>query len=208
VKAKRDWSGNTRAEKVAEAQRLRAEGLKHREIGERMGAKRSTVNAWLNDPDGSKSKARKDSYRGVCKDCGKPTYGSNGRDAAPDQCADCFNGRFAERNERLLEMWEAGEPVGFIAEKCGMREQTVRSWVECHRHNGGEVALRQLPHSTAKERYALIAKRIREGRSNSEIAVEVGTSTQSIVMMTTHARRLGYDMPYRSEVEAPGRVVK
>lgn len=79
----------TRAAKVAEAQRLRGEGLLMREIAERMGAAVSTVDGWLNDPDLAKLRARKDSYRGECVDCGAPTDGSNGRDATPKRCDPC-----------------------------------------------------------------------------------------------------------------------
>jgi hypothetical protein len=81
--------GVTREEKVAKAQALRAGGLTVCEVAERMGVARSTAGAWLADPDRSKEVARKDSYRGVCKDCGAPTDGSNGRDKAPAHCAQC-----------------------------------------------------------------------------------------------------------------------
>lgn len=79
----------TRAEKVAEAQRLRREGLKIREIGERMGFAITTVNAWLSDPDRSKEIARKNSYRGTCEECGSSTNGSNGPGKAGRHCRNC-----------------------------------------------------------------------------------------------------------------------
>lgn len=79
----------TRAEKVARAQALRAEGLTFREIGERMGAAIQTVDSWLNDPDGSRLAARKASYRGTCVDCGAPTNGNDGRAKAAARCVPC-----------------------------------------------------------------------------------------------------------------------
>jgi hypothetical protein len=79
----------SRAERVREAQRLRAEGLLLREIGQRMGVAKTTVHAWLSDPDRSLEKARKDSYRGICDTCGGPTDGSNGASAAPTRCLQC-----------------------------------------------------------------------------------------------------------------------
>lgn len=79
----------TRAEKVAQAQALRAEGLKLREIAERMGMALQTVHAYLTDPDGSKVRARKESYRGTCVDCGRRTDGSNGTARAPERCNPC-----------------------------------------------------------------------------------------------------------------------
>jgi hypothetical protein len=88
-----------RLAKATEAQRLREEGLLLREIAERMGAKRTTVSAWLCDPDGSKLRARKDSYRGECIDCGARTDGSNGRANAPRRCDECSR-RF--RHERRI----------------------------------------------------------------------------------------------------------
>jgi hypothetical protein len=89
----------TRAEKVAEAQRLRGEGLLLREIAERMGSKTGTVHSWLADPDLSKQRARREGYRGTCVDCGKPTDGSNGAAKAPTRCSACtstHNGRWGK----------------------------------------------------------------------------------------------------------------
>jgi hypothetical protein len=78
-------------ERVAEARRLRdEEGLILREIAIRLGAAPSTIHAWLSDPDGSQLRARKDSYAGVCVDCGGPTSGSQGRRAQP-RCQECAN---------------------------------------------------------------------------------------------------------------------
>lgn len=79
----------TRGEKVREAQRLRAQGLRLREIAERMGVAPTTAAAWLADPDLAKQRARRERYRGVCLHCGGPTDGSNGYDA-PTICRECF----------------------------------------------------------------------------------------------------------------------
>lgn len=80
---------NARAEREQEARRLRDSGLLFREIAERMGVAVSTVDAWINDPGGVRLKARKDSYRGECRDCGAQTDGSNGLDGAPERCHPC-----------------------------------------------------------------------------------------------------------------------
>lgn len=79
----------TREEKVAEAFRLRGDGLLQREIAARMGVKLSTVNSWLTDPDGSRHKARKQSYVGSCEDCGAPTNGYAGKGKACRLCREC-----------------------------------------------------------------------------------------------------------------------
>lgn len=81
---------STRAERVREAQRLRADGLLFREIAERMGVALSTVDAWLNDPDGSRLRARQASYAGKCDTCGGPTNGHDGPGRAPTTCLTCL----------------------------------------------------------------------------------------------------------------------
>lgn len=68
---------------------LRAEGLKYREIAAELGVPLQTVYAWVTDPDGAKLRARKASYAGRCADCGGPTTGNDGRNAAPERCFSC-----------------------------------------------------------------------------------------------------------------------
>lgn len=78
-------------ERVAEARRLRdEEGLIVREIAVRLGVAPGTITAWLIDPDGSRLRARKDSYAGTCVDCGAPTSGSEGHREEP-RCQECAN---------------------------------------------------------------------------------------------------------------------
>jgi hypothetical protein len=52
-----------RAQNVAEAGRLRQEGLLLREIGVELGVSAETVHAWLSDPEGSNARERKRRYR-------------------------------------------------------------------------------------------------------------------------------------------------
>ena len=66
--------GRERAQSVAEAWRLRQEGLLLREIGVELRVSAKTVHAWLSDPEGSKVRERKRRYRAVCVDCGGPCY--------------------------------------------------------------------------------------------------------------------------------------
>lgn len=78
-------------ERVREARWLRDhEGWTLREIGERYGVATSTVDAWLQDPDGIALRARKDFYAAPCVDCGAPTSGSEGRRREP-RCQSCAN---------------------------------------------------------------------------------------------------------------------
>jgi hypothetical protein len=77
-------------ERVAAAQRMRAEGKLLREIGAALGVATSTADQWVNDPDGVATRARKDSYAASCVDCGDPTSGSEGRREEP-RCRRCAN---------------------------------------------------------------------------------------------------------------------
>ena len=77
-----------RAQSVAEAARLRDEGLLLREIGARMGVSPKTVHAWLSDPEGSKARERKQRYRAICVACGGPCY-RQGRYGEALRCETC-----------------------------------------------------------------------------------------------------------------------
>ena len=80
----------TRAEREAMAAELRAKGLKFREIAEEMGVATQTAHHWISDPGGHRLRARKDSYRGCCSECGRPTDGSSGPGRAPTVCINCL----------------------------------------------------------------------------------------------------------------------
>lgn len=81
-----------RDELVKAAGELRDQGLSLKHVAMRLGVKGSTLRNALNDPDGSKQRARKASYAGECADCGGPTDGSNGPDKAPGRCLACLRG--------------------------------------------------------------------------------------------------------------------
>lgn len=81
-----------RVERHAQATALLAEGLTRNHVAARLGIKPQTLRNILNDPDGSKDKARKASYGGRCSDCGRRTDGSNGREKAPTRCKFCTQG--------------------------------------------------------------------------------------------------------------------
>jgi len=80
----------SRAYSVREATRLREAGMTVTAIAKQLGISRSTVSAWINDPDLSKQrKRRRERYSGVCGNCGSLTDGSGGRAAAPKLCSPC-----------------------------------------------------------------------------------------------------------------------
>lgn len=122
----------TRAERAAEAARLRAEGLKLREVAERMGLSVSYAHALLKDPDGSLDRARKQSYGSPCVDCGKPTNGSNGAQGAADRCWSC-NGNHTRRLHRrwLTESFEEWVDMFGVP-------PAVLDWSEAHARNAGQ----------------------------------------------------------------------
>jgi hypothetical protein len=93
------------------------ERLSVAEIAARLGRKPATVRSYIYDPDASKARALKDSYRGRCEGCGAPTSGGDGPGRAKALCARC-RGRISsrwsrERIEAALRAWQSryGEPA-------------------------------------------------------------------------------------------------
>lgn len=76
----------TRAEKVAKIREYVEHGYTCADIATAMGLTYSGIRNLINDPDGSKQRARRLRYQGACEDCGAPTDGSNGRAKAPTHC--------------------------------------------------------------------------------------------------------------------------
>lgn len=69
--------------------RLRAdgpEGLSVAACARELGISVSHAYSCLNDPDGEKTRALKESYRGTCEVCGAKTDGSSGPGKAPKRC--------------------------------------------------------------------------------------------------------------------------
>lgn len=77
-----------RPQLVAAANDLRGRGLTRRKIAAELGVSLSALHNALNDPDGSKQRARRDGYAGVCVDCGTATQ-SDGTSQASPRCPDC-----------------------------------------------------------------------------------------------------------------------
>lgn len=78
-----------RLQLAARVRELRDRGLTHREVAEQLGISRSYAATLDTDPDGTKARARKDSYRGTCARCGGATTGSEGPSARPTHCRTC-----------------------------------------------------------------------------------------------------------------------
>jgi hypothetical protein len=114
----------TRAERLQQILVGKARGLTQREIAAELGLTRSVVNSILTDPDGSKARARKDSYRGVCVECGGPTAGDR-PGIAPLRCRWCVQGKDPPRRRLTLPVRLCDLPLD--VRLAGARE-AARSW--------------------------------------------------------------------------------
>lgn len=115
---------------------MREHGITVNAIAAHFGVSKQTASAWITDPDGTRLKARKDSYRGVCIDCGKPTSGCNGPGAsAPQRCADCHalaaarlqGAKALARRERWAALAREGYLPRQIADMEGVTANLVSS---------------------------------------------------------------------------------
>ena len=79
-----------RKQAYAEATELLGLGWNKDKIAVHLGITASGLRNVLNDPDGSKQKARRERYRRVCEGCGCKTDGSSGYNA-PRLCVRCNN---------------------------------------------------------------------------------------------------------------------
>lgn len=131
-------------------------------------------------------------YTTPCKGCGKAIY--DGSTNPPDECGQCKYRRiYGERNERIREMWEAGEPTQRIGEQLGMSESTVRHWVDSHRRIYGEnLPLRRCRN---RELWPKIQERLQAGMRQFEIAADLDEPPARIGSAIRNMRKAGWDVP-------------
>lgn len=92
-----------RSARVERAAHLRAAGRTCREIAAEMGVATQTASAYATDPDGSRARARKESYAGRCLDCGVTLNGSAGRGPrTPKRCVPCNSRLAGEKSRRRI----------------------------------------------------------------------------------------------------------
>lgn len=167
-------------ENLARAQQLRAEGKLFREIAEEIGVAVQTIDAWLNDPDGSRIRARKDSYRGTCIDCSGPTSGCNGRGprGVPTRCARCHIDAIHddERREAITLLYREGVPSGEIARRLGIAKGTVTKTAAALRREGVDVPLQRMGGTAAERatRHRRVMELLDDGVGIEQIASECG----------------------------------
>ena len=140
--------GMTRAEKVAEAARLRGEGLTVTAIAERFGVSPSCVTKWLN-PERYREKVRRDNARRgpakrqwerenatPCVDCGEQTS-----KPGHERCVACHKERLnadaRARCERYIQLRREGLTNPEIAEREGVPVYTVAVALSNARHRHG-----------------------------------------------------------------------
>ncbi len=135
----------TRAEKHAEVMRLRRSGMSNPEIAVELGLSASALKGIINDPDGSKQKARRTRYQGVCEDCGAATDGSNGRAAAPRWCRNCVSAHVTVwTREKIIEAIQAW------AEKHGRPPRAHPDWARADEtHPSSSTIVQQSSHPGA-----------------------------------------------------------
>lgn len=158
---------------------LRAEGLTHREIGERMGVPLTTAANWILDPDLSKQRARRVRYAGTCERCGNPTDGSGGFGSAPTVCMDCLRWT-DEAIIEAMQNWakDHGKPptcadwqnVG-ATYPCAQIVCSRIGWNAALQRAGLPIACDRFPETQAQ-----IESGLRDGRRVVDIAAEIGVT--------------------------------
>lgn len=92
-----------RAERLRQVQAGVAAGLTQRQIADMLGVSHSAIRSVLNDPDGSKQRARREGYVGECVDCGGETR-SNGTSTPSSRCPSCAKAAmFRWTHESVIE---------------------------------------------------------------------------------------------------------
>lgn len=128
------------------AAELRAEGLLLREIAVKLGISRQYAAELVDDPDGAKARAKKDSYRRPCPECGTLMNGANGRGVdAPRRCAKCA---------------KDDPPVFWTA------ELIIVAFQAFHRHNGRTPSSKDAQITALSVRAQCSPERLREGDAN------------------------------------------
>lgn len=129
----------TRAEKMAEAARLR-DYMTYAEIAAQLDVAKSTVYRWLNpefaERDRVKCRAVKERYRGTCATCGAPTNGSNGPGTASDTCGNCSLTR--QHDTRLWTPATVVEAIQAFARRYGRPPTATDFHPATARHLGHE----------------------------------------------------------------------
>ena len=187
----------SRAERVTEAQRLRASGLTLRQTADAMGVSFNTIKDYVYDPDHSQLRARKDSYRGLCEVCGGPTDGTAGPGRAGPLCQSCRDWS-AEECIEAIQRWarsHGGIPPSKTDWARADVDHPVGGTVE-RRCGGWNTALLRagfgLRCDRRPETQQWIEEQLRAGVRTEDIADQLGMTRSNIYMrLKTRGLRVG-----------------
>jgi AcrR family transcriptional regulator len=115
------------------------EGLSVAQIADRLGRSPATITAYFYDPTGTKARAVKARYVGVCRGCGAYTQPRNGKGDAYAYCKACHPGAVQVRwtRERVLAaMRKWLDCYGWLP--------SSYDWSRTHAHRRGGEALERL----------------------------------------------------------------
>lgn len=139
-----------RRELADRAQALAAEGYLQREIAVILGVSRSYASELAStDPLGDRARDRKDSYSGVCEDCGAPTTGSYGPNQTPSACDACSHAR--QKADKRWTREAVIEAIQRFASQHG-RPPRAQEWIRSDQANGyppRSAVYKSRHHSTA-----------------------------------------------------------
>lgn len=98
------WDTLSREEKVVAIRAARKEGKTWDTLAADWGISKQTATNLGYDPDGSKQKRRRQSWSGICMDCGAPTHANSKKDISR-RCAVCWakKGTRVWTQERVVE---------------------------------------------------------------------------------------------------------
>jgi len=136
-------------------------------------------------------------YSSTCEWCGGVVPYS----AKPEQskvCVECYEGRYADRNQRIINAFTEGEPGWVIAEREGMTASQVLSLVSCYRLRYGMPI--PLHRRRNRELWPEIERQWRDGKTAREIADALSISTGNVYAMVQSMRKAGIDLPRRAKV--------
>jgi transposase len=157
-------AGWTREEKLIEAKKLAAQGMKVGAIGRQLGVPYATLHGWL-----KQSKAPRSLHRPLNPRTGKPD-----------------NSQAIEEARKLREQ---GMTYAAIGKQLGFKYQTVHGWLKYGRYGGHARGVSVAsPERRAKTRYhgsraetlAKIKELIAAGKKHPEIASELGMNKSSV----------------------------
>lgn len=135
-------------------------------------------------------------YSATCTRCGARDNGSEGRRDGDWLCGDCkHDEQYAERNKRIIELWEAGQTAPEIGAELGMEAGAVTSWINTIRQRTGAPI--SLHRRRDRELWPEIQRLWAEGLTARAIGERLGASKENISWQIRTMRLRGIDVAER-----------